>query len=151
MKKLIICLIFIVGTTSAQNYTTIEQMYRNDGSGASGSTWLDDQTHYTNMQDMSNVDSAWIVANFPDSVNCAFYVENYSAYNGVVSLSDIVNTDSLQYSTDETGISDCYTLVDFYQQGYPLIRIKTVFSDGGGNTLEEVAKYKLYIKKFKHY
>jgi hypothetical protein len=151
MKKLILCMVLLTGIMSAQSFVTFEQMYRDDGSGANGSTWADGVTHYTNFQDMTDADSAWIVANFPDSVNCAFYVMNYAGEKGVSATSAIVNTDSLQYTTDETGISACYSLVGFYDQGYPVIKIKTVFSDGGGNTLVLSKKYKLFIKKFKHY
>ena len=89
MKKLFLfmALILVTGITSAQTSTTFEQIYRNNGSGASGSTWARGATHYSNWTDMTDVDSAWIVVDFPDSNACAIRVENCVSMtgNGVVS------------------------------------------------------------------
>ncbi|MBE3116686.1 hypothetical protein IMZ68_05715 [Candidatus Bathyarchaeota archaeon] len=150
MKKLILSIVLIAGIASAQTYSTFEQVYRNDGSGAVGTDWRRSATHYTNLQDMSRVDSAWLIVNFPDSVDCAIKVDNYTASDGVVSTSALINTDSTIYATDNTGISAVYTLKTFYQEGYPLIRFRTLFSAIKNHTDAVSEKYKYYIMKFYH-
>jgi hypothetical protein len=150
MKKLILCMVLIAGITQAQKFYTFEQVFRNDNSGANGSTWAASATHYSDFIDMRDVDSAWIVVNFPDSVDVGIFVENYTSTDGVVYLSSAANaSDSTIYTTDNTGISEKYSLVGYYQQGFPLIRLKSVFS-AIDNTLVLSAKYKYYIFKFKH-
>jgi hypothetical protein len=150
MKKLIIMamVVLFVGTMYGQVTTTFEQLYRNNGTGASGSTWTKSTTHYTDWTSMVDVDSAWLVVDFPDSVACAIKVVN-NVGGGVDTISALINADSTAYYVDGTGIATAYSLTGYYIQGFPKIRIQTIFS-GTKTDTQGTEKYRYYIKKFRH-
>ncbi len=155
MKKLflITALILVVSIANAQVTTSFNQIYRNNGSGASGSTWAAAATHYSEFIDMTDVDSAQVVFNFPDSVDVDVYVENYTSQTGVVAVSGRIgenagSTDSVRYVTDGTGKSWSSSLGTNYKAGFPLIRLKLAFQTGSDTQGTE--KYKMYIKRFRH-
>lgn len=156
MKRLILTTVMIllaVGITYGQ--TEFSQVYRNNGSGAAGSTWAKSATHYSNYIDMSDVDSAWIVFNFTDTVDVLVQWENYtSTSDGVVSRSDTIgegygNTSDTICVKSADGASWSSSLTGAYEQGFPIGRIKLTFSAYINDT-QATEKYKMYIKKFKH-
>jgi len=108
---------------------------------------------------MRNVDSAQVVVNFPDSVCAAFYIQNFTEKgDGVAEI--ILNApagtgaaDSISSAAD-AGYSHAFTLTSWYDPGFPLIRIKTIYTStknhattGAGYLTQ---KCKVYIKRFRH-
>ena len=155
---LIITLTVICASLGVAQSTTFDQIRLSGQSDLSGWVWTNSLTTYTEFIDMKDVDSAWVVVNFPDSMCAAFYVENYSSRDGVANI--ILNApagtgaaDSL-VSTANGGYSHSFTLTTWYDTGYPLIRIKTIHSSSknhattGADYLGTKCKY--YIKRFRH-
>ncbi|MBE3116685.1 hypothetical protein IMZ68_05710 [Candidatus Bathyarchaeota archaeon] len=161
MKRIFLAMtltIMCVGLMFAQS-TTFDQVFRNNGNGVNGSLWSNSLTHYTEFIDMKDVDSAQVVVNFPDSVNVAFYVENYTDASGVVNI--VLNApagtgaaDSITYVTDNTGMSHAFSLTTWYDAGYPIIRVKAIFGSTKNHATTSATyatqKYKMYIKRFRH-
>ena len=145
-------LMLIVTVATAQVSTTFEQISRNNGSGASGSTWSRGATHYTEWTDMKGVDSAWVIVDFPDSIACAIYaVSSVGGDNdGVDTTSGLLNSDSTKYAVNGTGMAKSYSTVGYYVQGFPLLRFKIYFGAGAQQDSQATEKYRVFIKKFRH-
>lgn len=142
-------LLLIATVATAQVTTTFEQLYRNNGSGRDGSTWSRGATHYTEWTDMRGVDSARIVIDVPDSSACAIYAIS-NVGGGVDTCSAILNSDSTKYAVGGTGICNSYSLVGYYLDGFPLLRLKIYWGAGTQQDSQGTEKYRVFIKKYRH-